>query len=300
MSTDFEGIYTDLSNLIEIDFEFYKTHHSDLSNLTEEHLSQHYSAHGYWEGRPASKYCYRDEFIKFAPKKTLELGPFNSPLIVGGDIKYFDVLSKEELVKRAKEIGISQEKIPHIHYVSDSGDLGVIDEKFNAIISSHNIEHQPDLITHFKNVAKILNDDGKYYLIVPHSNYCFDAALPESKISDIFNAYYERRTLHTIGSVIEHFGMTIHNNTQKHWDDTQQIKDKSKVRILNPAQISSALKTYNANIGTYIDVHAWQFTPISFSNILNCLIEMREIPFSKVRVFGQIKGSNEFTAIIEK
>ncbi|MDB2437844.1 hypothetical protein N9W89_03955 [Hellea sp.] len=300
MSSEVENDFIKLHDLIEVDFEFYQATYPDLSTFTEEQLYDHYSLHGYWEGRAGSKYCSRAELIKIVPEKALELGPFNSPLIGGDDVKYFDVLSKTKLIKRAEDIGISIDEIPHIDYVSKHGDLGIVEEKFDAVISSHNIEHQTDLISHFRSVAEILNDTGKYFLIVPHSKFCFDAALGNTKVSDIFNAFYEKRKLHTVGSVIEHIALTVHNDPQKHWEAAQREEDRTKVRKLNSKKISSALHTYDAHGKTYIDVHAWQFTPISFSNILNCLIEMGIVPFSKVRVFGQVLGSNEFTAIIEK
>ena len=86
-------------------------------------------------------------------QSALEIGPFTNPILRGPKVKYFDVLDKQGLIKRADAIGYAYSSPVDIHYVSSNGDLSIVDEKFDFCLSSHCIEHQPDLIHHLKQVA---------------------------------------------------------------------------------------------------------------------------------------------------
>lgn len=113
----------------------------------------------------------RPLFINSIPKdiSILEIGPFYSPQCIGRNVKYFDIIDKNALISRAKGIDatIQIENIPYIDYVSPTGDLSVINETFDAIFSSHAIEHQLDFIDHLQKTSKLLNKNGRYYLIIP-------------------------------------------------------------------------------------------------------------------------------------
>ncbi len=103
-------------------------------------------------------FLWRKRFVKTLPTNIsiLEIGPFYSPICIGNKVKYFDILNKESLIKRARRIDekISIEKIPYIDYVSPTGDLSIINETFDAIVSSHAVEHQLDLIDHLQTISK--------------------------------------------------------------------------------------------------------------------------------------------------
>ena len=81
----------------------------------------------------------------------------------------------KELKLRAKRHKHHIGDITKIDYVSSDGNLNIIKDKFDYVLSSHCVEHQPDLILHFKNVEKLLKKQGYYFLIIPDKRYCFDA-----------------------------------------------------------------------------------------------------------------------------
>lgn len=285
------------SDLINLDINYYKNENSDLVELNDEELQKHYFAHGYFEGRANSKSAYRENFVeKFQTGRSLEIGPFANPTLKHVGVDYFDVITTEQMKVRAQEIGISGSDIPEIKYVSPIGDISIIEEKFDTVFSCHNIEHQPDIIAHFNQVSDLLNNDGQYALIVPDCRYCFDAELPISKISEVINAFYERRSRHTIGSVIEHRALTTHNDALRHWQNSQS----NFYRPIQTVQIRDAIDEFESSAGSYIDVHAWQFHPLTFSDILTTLIELEMVKFSKVNCNGPVFGRNEFTVTIQK
>jgi hypothetical protein len=58
--------------------------------------------------------------------------------------------------------------------------MSLIKEKFSLIFSSHNIEHQVDLVKNLNQVANLLEEGGKFFIIIP------DKRLTLRKISKIY------------------------------------------------------------------------------------------------------------------
>lgn len=235
-------------------------------------------------------------FIDSIPKhiSILEIGPFYNPVCRGNNVKYFDILDHGALVERAKTIdtNIKVEDIPYIDYISPSGDLSIINETFDAILSSHTIEHQLDFIDHLQNTSKLLNNGGKYYLIIPDKRYCFDHYNKESTIADIINANFEKRKKHSLKSVIEHRALTTHNTPSEHWvgqhGDVNNIADR----------IKKAIHEYTTK--EYIDVHSWYFTPETFSQIINVLNQLKMVDFTINRLHSTPVNHVDFYCVLEK
>lgn len=282
--------------LIQIDFNFYRSVHKDLLHFSDDQLLHHYANYGYLEGRVANQNALRENFIVVDHElKCLEIGPFFNPLIKGKNVKYLDILSTSELVVRANSISASQEQIkniPKIDFVSKDGSLKLVNEKFDLLVSAHNIEHQVDLIGHLNEASDVLVDRGTYKMIVPNSAYCFDANLPPSKISEIIDANRIKSKTHSIAKVIEHRALTVHNDAAVHWKESNSnIKEYS---LIDVSRVSSAITEFDNAGGKFIDVHAWQFKPHTLSDIFRVLIQLNLIRFVDVICFGPVINRNEF------
>lgn len=287
----------ELSHLIDLDVEYYRSMYKDLSHFDNDRLIQHYYKHGYSEGRVCHPRARKEDLITaFSGVKSLEIGPFVNPLLTHENVKYLDVLSTEELITRAQKLQKPTERIRNIDFVSRDGSLRLVDERFDLVFSSHNFEHQPDPISHLIEVSAILNDGGIFAMLVPDARYCFDAELPLSKISDIFNAHIEKRKRHTLGSVIEHRALITHNDSKKHWENNSP----KSYRPIDRAKVAAAISEFELAGHDYIDVHAWQFEPLSLSDILQTLIELKYIPFTRVSCRGPVYGRNEFSVELSK
>ena len=283
----------------EFDHSYYRAHHSDLKSLHDAALEAHYADYGKLEGRATSIGAVRSGILPYVKKSgtILEIGPFNAPAVSGPNVTYFDVLSTDEMIERARSIGYDPSTVPDVNFVSRSGDLRSVDRKFDAIVSSHAIEHQPDLIRHLNDVAAILRPDGRYYVICPDKRYCFDHFIAETTIAGVIQAHEEKRTIHTLGSVIEHRAMTTHNDVIRHWNGDHEdpgYMDRLSERTKN------AIEQYREADGQYIDVHAWQFTPDSFRKILTALECLGEITLAIERVYQTPRGQVEFIAVLRK
>ena len=282
-----------IKDLIEIDAEFYKNNHKDLKGHSDQELYEHYAQYGYREGRICHKRSVRENFISIENDvKSLEIGPFINPVLVHDNVKYLDVLSSKELQKRAEKHEIPIGNIPHIHFVSKDGSLRPVEEKFDLIFSSHNLEHQPDIINHLNEAHSILNQNGVYRMIVPNCAYCFDAYLPPSKISEIILSNKMSQKTHTLAKVIEHRALIVHNDSLEHWKDT--LSGKREYKRIDVNRISASIQEFEAANGGYIDVHSWQFMPHTLSDILSSLIKLNLIKFRKVLCYGSVYARNEF------
>ncbi|MFS0772481.1 class I SAM-dependent methyltransferase [Sphingomonas sp. 1P08PE] len=225
----------------------------------------------------------------------LEIGPFDRPMLNGPSVRYFDVLDTDGLVDRARRIGRNCGQVPAITYVSPVGDLAVVDRTFDAIFSSHAIEHQPDLVAHLQGVSRLLNAGGAYYVIVPDKRFCFDHYLPETTIDDLLLAHRTKRRVHTRKAVLAHTLETTHNDAMLHW-----IGIHGKPEVDAERRANGEAEAAQADAGIYVDVHAWFFSPGQFQRLMGELAREGLIDLQVERVHATAYGSLEFSAVLRK
>lgn len=277
-----------------IDPAYYRAGDPALAGLDDAAVVAHYRAHGRAAGRVASPLALRENLLASIgdDRTILEIGPFCRPLKRGPLVRYLDVLDAAQLRMRAERSGIDPAGCPDvIHYV---GGLEQVDGRFDVVLSSHAIEHQPDLIGHLREVERVLAPGGAYVLMIPDKRYCFDHFLSESTIAGVLQAYEERRTRHTLASVIEHRALTTHNDSLRHWRGDHGAAESNRA-----ARVRVAIDEYARAAGGYIDVHAWYFTPPSFRSIITTLHEIGLIGLAIGGLYHPAYGRNEFCAILQ-
>ncbi|MBS0557684.1 MAG: methyltransferase domain-containing protein [Proteobacteria bacterium] len=283
---------------VEFDARIYRQANPDLLQFDDTSLERHYREYGRREGRLCSFVGDRSAFFSLVGMQgaILEIGPLANPSVRGPNVKYFDVLGTQALRAKARANQLDPDGCPEIDYVSDTGDLGVIDARFDAVVSSHAIEHQPDLVRHLYSVARILGANGRYFLAVPDKRYCFDHFICETTIADVLGAYAREAKLHEATSIVRHFVATTHNDSHRHWrGDHGEPAWKTDSGI-----VTTALDHVAAMAGSYADAHAWQFSPDSFAELMSALHACSFSPFSLERVYSTLKGSLEFYAVLKK
>jgi len=262
--------------------------------LKLEEAADHYARFGRAQGRVASPLALRENLIALIDdgRSVLEIGPFCRPLLRGPNIAYFDVLDAEQLRARAVNIGVNPAGCPDwIDYV---GGIEQIRRRFDAVVSSHAIEHQPDLVRHLEQIERILEPDGLFCLIIPDKRYCFDHYIAESTIAGVIQAHREQRRVHSVASVIEHIALTTHNDSGRHWAGDHG----PAIPADQPARLQRAAAAHAMSAGGYIDVHAWYFTPDSFRNIMETLGALGLTGLEVAEVYDTAHGRNEFCAVL--
>lgn len=225
----------------------------------------------------------------------LEIGPFDCPVFEGENVSYFDVLDQQDLRIRAVAHGRPPDRCPQIEFVSPSGDLRIVDRKFQTIFSSHVIEHQPDLVAHLQAVGGILAPGGQLCMIVPDKRFCFDHFIPETTIAEVLDAASAAKT-HSARSVLLHSLFTTHNNSVAHWLGFHGDRPRS-FQDVGEMQAAMAERQRSIN-GEYVDVHAWYFTPEGFLDVMKGLEAIKSIGLAPVEVHRTAFLDQEFFAVM--
>ncbi len=247
----------------------------------------------------------RSEFIKSIDitKKTLEIGPFTNPILKGNNVNYFDIFDQEGLRQKIitdQFYGIKEKydsesiKVPYIKYVDPHGDMSKIKDQFDIVFSSHNIEHQVNLIKHLQQIQKLIHSKGKIFLIVPDKRYCFDHFISTTNLSDIIDNFENNPKKHDLKTILANRCEITHNNNFEHW---QSKHGEHKSEQIDNCYIS-ALKEYKNSGDNYIDSHRWRFTPQSFYKIISQLNEMKYIQLKIDTIHATKFGSCEFYVVL--
>lgn len=235
--------------------------------------------------------------VNLQDKKILEIGALNYPTFFKEDydVYYLDWFSNEEL----------EEKYPHrrkgsvkIDYVIKSTDYaGTIKEKFDLIIANHVIEHIPNPIQWFKQIERLMNDDGFIFLSVPDRRCTFDYLRAETQIKDLIDRFQRDVSRPEVKDV---FDQIFWHRPVKN-DDYWQGRIKQK---LNKRRFSNALEAWNTaekkvEEQGYVDIHCNVFTGESFQSLINHLFEAKLINF-KIHHFADIQEPlKEFNVVLK-
>ncbi|OGS99280.1 MAG: hypothetical protein A3F73_06565 [Gallionellales bacterium RIFCSPLOWO2_12_FULL_59_22] len=291
---------------LEFDHEVYVNHagNKDIARLGETAARLHYKNHGMAEGRICSEVQGRKQFIGLVPAALpiLEIGPFFSPAFrrPEANVSYLDCLSAKAMKERAAKLkGAAIENIPEIDYVwSGQRYAELIGRKFMAIYSSHNIEHQPCLLTHLHDIESVLEKEGAVFFAVPDKRYCFDHFFPETNLADIVEAWAEGKNRHRLKDILEHRFFAAHNEPARHWRGDHgtnrgllQLDDRQNVSFM--AELERLRSSTE-----YTDVHAWKFTPATFKTLFDDLFSLRLTRLRIARLYQTVKNSNEFYAVL--
>lgn len=281
----------------EFEAATYKVLYPELSGFDDLNLREHYFHHGITEGRVPNSIANRVDFANLVEEhyEVLEIGPWAAPLVRGSNVRYADTLGTEQLRERAHQHGMDPDGVPRIDWVIPPNDLSPITEKFDCVVSSHLVEHQPDLVAHLKSVSRLLREGGRYFLVIPDHRYCFDRFFAPSNVAQVVAAHIEQRDVHSLESLIQHRALLAHNDAVRHWNG-----DHGRFPIGRANLISAALEEFRQAYGSYIDVHAWFFEPATWSLIMEDLVSLGLSDLELSRVYATRYGQFEFFSVLEK
>ncbi len=290
----------DYLNICNFNYSIYRQN-EDLKTLTNLQLAEHFLTHGIVEGRIYNAIKTRKDFVDLIDEskgEVLEIGPLDNPQLNYQSPDYYslDVFSKDQLIQNY--IGDSKvipEKIIEPSYVIKNNDYSQIQQKFNCIFSSHNIEHMPSVVAFLNNLESVLADDGTVYLIVPDKRYCFDHFKKETDIYEVLQAHYDNNAQPKLADVLKMVSAGTHNNSVAHWNNDHGAIEAETALLQNYQGI---LNQYNT--GVYIDAHVSFFTPHSFMNIMNILNKLKLVRLKIHKLFHTLSGSNEFYVILNR
>lgn len=94
---------------------------------------------------------------------SLEIGALHKPHLIGNSVRYLDVFTTDQLRENYKhDPNVNIDDIVDVHYL---GFDQIKDSSLDLVFSSHNVEHQPDLVRHFQTLERILNVNGQVFFV---------------------------------------------------------------------------------------------------------------------------------------
>jgi predicted SAM-dependent methyltransferase len=211
----------------------------------------------------------------------LELGPWFGPLLHKTNrtknIKFFDALTREELQEKASQLNfkVDLNSVPFIDFVSKDGDLSIVNETFDVVYSSHNVEHQVNLLQHLILVGEIMNADGKFILAIPDHRYTFDHFKVHSTVEQVLQDYWNNQTLYPLRSFLQ-ICVNAHNNPKDHWDGNHGTLSLSEITKCYAKMLQKYKETTRLSD---ILPHNSIFTPFNFRQIVETTFKMGLQPF---------------------
>lgn len=219
----------------------------------------------------------------------LEIGPYFNPIcnFKVGNIECVDIFSQEDLIQKAindKNI-TNYNDIPYINYIlNESNNFKIsnaIKKQYDAIISSHNLEHVPNFVETINDYLNCLKKNGYLYAYIPDCRFCFDILRGKSTIFDVLNDYYEKRKKPSfrqcLESTILHFNQNNDFYFQTSPEDIKDLKNKherDQFELLGRLTIDELYKKTQTG---YIDTHNYTFTSETLKYILDILIKYNYI-----------------------
>jgi SAM-dependent methyltransferase len=218
--------------------------------------------------------------------KGLEIGPYFRPLMPkseGYKVKTIDVFTREQLLKIAVQQQVDPSKIEEVDFIWDGRDLSEITGyagDLDWIVSSHVIEHVPNLIGFLQQCSKLLKDDGILSLAVPDKRYCFDFFRSRTSLSAVIDTHLGTQKTHTPGAVAEYFLYNCRKGRALAWGPTH----RGALTLTHPLRFVQEVFRKALTSDEYIDIHAWCFTPSYFRLIMHQLfllefIDLKELSF---------------------
>jgi len=280
----------------EFDAPSYRRRYPDLAALRRSQLRDHWRHEGRRSRRNAAPVSNREELLAClsGASHLLEIGPFDNPSLEvlrrpGVQIDYADQFSREEMVERARLYPKhNPEAIPAIRYVLGCGGYGQIEQRYDAVVSHHCLEHQPDLIGHLLQVAQLLKPGGVYLFTLPDQRRCFDRYLPPTNLIDVVTAHLEQRTRPPLQSLVEHKCFTV-----PQWRDAANPLEQIQPPLRQ--LLDAALEEYQSH--PYVDVHCWKFTTERLRRLLKQLLTLGYLPAATC--WYTYNFGNEFASIVK-
>lgn len=233
----------------------------------------------------------------------LELGPLYSPILLKEESKvyYVDHMSTNDLKEKYKDEPVPLHEIVAVDYsLGDKTLKNTFDKKkFDYVIASHVVEHIPDIVRWFQDIAFVLKPGGKLSLVIPDKRYTFDIKRNISRPADIMGAYLDKYTRTSSAQMFE-YAMEIRDKIDPQYVWNNPYEDYSAKPFYYSRNIAYVKCLDNVKPDIYVDAHCNVFTPYSFIEILRCLIEYNIFDYEILDFVDTPKDRLEFYVTLKK
>ncbi len=239
-------------------------------------------------------------WVKLRNKAILEIGALDKPLLDKADyrVKYLDHTDEESLKKYIAHADCREpDAVVTLDYIQGERALSeVVQEPFDVIVSSHVLEHLPNLFGWLREAASILQPGGQIFAVVPDRRYTFDLERPATSIGSLLENDLLQRTKPSPATAFDaHYYHRLVDSNQL-WKNYAAHWQQSK-RTFSPQQ---AMGLFNQARDTYIDCHCNLFDLRSFDEALTVAQQLGVQPFKLVRSLPTCAPFLDFVVLLEK
>jgi predicted SAM-dependent methyltransferase len=239
-------------------------------------------------------------WIPISSKSGLEIGPMDKPLVSKPhhDIKYLDAFPFEVVLERCKQNpNRDPECAVQLDYVTENRPISEsVDRTFDYVTAVHVVEHMPNLLGWLRDLANILNDKGKVFLVVPDRRFTFDHARPLTSLGQLIENDLQHLDKPSFRSVFDQQFYHRNLTASEAWQSLEGQQDLS----LNPTFSSSeAFEFAKQSSEKYIDVHCSVFQPESFEELINASHELKLHPFRCGQIMPTSRPFLDFIVLLE-
>jgi len=259
------------------------------------------SSEDYFKRADFTRYSkHLSNWIALSALKGLEVGPLDKPLLPKSlyDVKYLDVFPVETLIEHCKLNSNRNENrvVPLDYVLGDRNISAVVDQKFDYVVASHVIEHLPNMFGWLRDLANILNTNGRLFLVVPDHRFTFDMMRPLSSLGELIEN--DRRLLQqpSFRSVFDQRYYHRQVLARQVW---QTRPEDGKPRIEPSFSAENALKFAQRADSEYIDVHCNVFESESFVELINGSHDLQFQPFRCTTMEPTTPSFLDFMALLE-
>jgi Methyltransferase domain len=229
--------------------------------------------------------------IDVASQRGLEIGALNRPIITRamGPIEYIDRASRADLATWYADPIHEIDPADLVEVDHIWGEQSLLDcvggqRIYDYLITSHVIEHVPDMFGWLGEIASVLKDGGLGLFVVPDKRFTFDQDRRPSVSGDFVDAYVRRLRRPDTRQIFNHY------------NDTRQLgadpPDEAEATRLARALLEMCRRVEAS--GEYIDSHCWVFTPRTMLQALDLANRIGALPFEIACLSGTAPGSIEF------
>lgn len=205
--------------------------------------------------------------------RLLEIGASYNPIAPraeGWRTTVIDHAPQDELIaKYTGEPDVWTDRIEDVDFIWTGGSVAdavpaELHGSFDVLVASHMIEHSTDLLGFLQGAERLLGPEGTVILAVPDKRYCFDYFRPLTTTADVVEAHRDGRTRHGWRTGFEHLAYAVLNEGKGAWGQ----EPVGSLRFADGFGDAICKLDERFLRDTYVDFHAWKFTPAGFELIL--------------------------------
>ena len=140
-------------------------------------------------------------------------------------------------------------------------------EKLDYSVASHVFEHLPNPIS-FLRTNQFLRPGALLRLAIPDKRFCFDLHKPLSTAGEMIQAHFENCRKHMLGQYFDALSLHALKAGQGAFPAASGTED---VNLQHDPEQAYQQAFSSFSVPHYVDIHAWTFTPSSFSAIMRLL-----------------------------